>query len=362
MEESNNYEIFKNLIKRTNKILFAFDVNSASITFLNNAFSPIWRRTRESAIASPVVILDAIHPDDRPYLAQEYQELLSGILKENLEFRIRLPDQSIKWLLLNPHLYTDSEGNRIVAGIAEDVTLIKDNISNLQKFASKKNSILEILSHDLAGPLANIQGLSDVLSEYTREYGNEEVDRIIKIIRETSERNIRLIRDFVHHEFLESSNVELFRQRVNIVRRIQEVVEQYKEGAGHVQKQIHFTSSSDKIYIHLDDTKFMQVINNLFSNAIKFTPDHGTISLDLAEQEETVLITLKDTGIGIPRRYHDRLFEKFSPARREGLRGEPSTGLGMSIIKTIVEWHNGSIWFESEEKAGTTFYIKLPKE
>ncbi|MCC9136654.1 sensor histidine kinase [Pontibacter silvestris] len=105
----------------------------------------------------------------------------------------------------------------------------------------------------------------------------------------------------------------------------------------------------------------MQAINNLLSNAIKFTPDGGEITLALEEKEETVLFKISDTGIGIPEKYHATLFDKFTRARRLGIKDEPSVGLGMSIIKTIVEWHQGQIWFESQEDKGTTSYIEVPK-
>lgn len=99
----------------------------------------------------------------------------------------------------------------------------------------------------------------------------------------------------------------------------------------------------------------------MISNAIKFASDGGEITLRIEEQEEHVLFTVEDNGVGIPAHLQEGLFEKFPKARRPGLKGEPSTGLGMSIIKTIVEWHNGRIWFESEENKGAIFYIELPK-
>lgn len=362
MDENSQYEVFKKIIRRSSKVMFSYDVDSGAITFLNNSFSYLWQRTKESAIANPALIFDTVHPDDRAYLLEEYRELLAGVLKGDVEFRILLPDNSTKWLLLHPQLVTDGQGKRYIAGLVDDISVSKENINTLQSFGAKKNAVLEILSHDLAGPLASIQGLADVLSDHMKDYQNKDVENVIRIIRQSSERSIRLIRDFVKQEFLESSKVNLFKRRVDVVRKVREVVEQYMESESHIQKQIRFTSSSEKVFAYIDDTKFMQVINNLFSNAIKFTLDNGVISLDLTERESTVLITIRDNGIGIPKQYHDRLFERFSPARREGLRGEPSTGLGMSIIRTIVEWHNGSIRFESEENAGTTFYIEIPKE
>lgn len=362
MSEKNHNEILRKLILETNKVVFTYDVDSASIIFLNAAFNSVWKRTRESIIANPSILLETLYPDDKEYLAEEFNKLINGIIKHNVEFRIMLPDGAVKYLKLSPLLVTDEHGKIIVTGFVEDVSVEKDAIRNLEKFGAKKDSVLEILSHDLAGPLANIKLMADLLSETTESYNNPEVKKIIEIIKDSSARNVKMIRDFVQQEFLESSQVDLFKERVNLVKRVQYVVDEYKAGENHIQKDIRFTSSSDKIYINLDESKFMQVINNLFSNAIKFTHDDGIISIDLSERDKSVLITVQDNGIGIPKRYHNEIFEKFTRARREGLRGEPSTGLGMSIIKTIVEWHNGKIWFESEENVGTTFFIEMPKD
>lgn len=362
MDERSNYENFKRLLNSSDKVLVSFDIDSATITFLNDAYSRVWKRTRESAIADPTTVFESVHPDDKAYLVNEYRDLLEGIQKYDVEFRILRPDNSVRWLLLSPHLVTEAQGCRTITGIVNDITVVKENIRNLEKNAAKKNSILEILSHDLAGPLGNIQMLADLLSASTQDYENADINKIISMIRNSSAKSIRLIREFVQHEFIESSKVDLFLRRVDLVEKMVEVVDQYKYGESQIRKEFKFSSSSSKIFAPLDQNKFMQVINNLISNAIKFTHDNGTISIDLSERESSVLISVKDNGIGIPKRYHDQLFDKFTKARREGLKGEPSIGLGMSIIKTIVEWHNGSIWFESEENAGTTFYKELPKE
>ncbi|MCX2741884.1 PAS domain-containing sensor histidine kinase [Pontibacter anaerobius] len=360
MDEIKNNEILSKLISQTSRVFFSFDVEAGTINYLNNAFGLIWKRTRESVLHHPEFILESIHPDDIDFLQKQYRELLKGILKNDLEFRIILPDKSVKWLLLNPQLLFSAAGKKYVAGFLYDISEMKNNTDTLEKFAAKKNSVLEILSHDLAGPLANIKALSGMLSESTGKYENAELNNIIRIIRESSERSIRLIRDFVQQEFLESSNAALVKRRVNLVKKIQDTIDQYQEGEEHIKKDISFTSSRNTFYAYIDEVKFMQVINNLLSNAIKFTHDNGKIAIDLSERDEAVLITVKDNGVGIPEQYHNEVFDKFTKARREGLRGETSTGLGMSIIKTIVEWHNGRIWFESEENVGTTFYIELP--
>ena len=362
MDEKSIYTIFNNLFGRTSKVLFIYDINAAAITFLNVAFSYLWNRSRESVISDPALLLETIHPEDKDFIAQEYQELVKGAIKFDIECRILQPDNTVSWILINPQLVTDEQGTTYIAGLVDDITAQKDNVNNLHKFASKKNSILEILSHDLAGPLANIQSLAELLTENTKSYQNKEINHIISIIQDSCGRSINLIREFVQQEFLESAEACLVKRRENLVQKMQEVIEQYQDGENHIQKEFRFTTSSDQFYVHIDQDKFMQAINNLLSNAIKFTHDNGVISIDLSEGENSMLIKIQDNGIGIPQQFHDELFDKFTRARREGLRGEPSTGLGMSIIKTIVGWHQGKIWFESEENVGTTFYIELPKE
>jgi two-component system sensor histidine kinase VicK len=124
--------------------------------------------------------------------------------------------------------------------------------------------------------------------------------------------------------------------------------------------RFNISANFEKIYIELDEDKFMQVINNLISNALKFTPSGGEININIYKKAESVLISIADTGIGIPEAFHECLFDKFTIARRNGLRGEVTTGLGMSLIKTIVEWHGGKIWFNSKENVGTEFFVELP--
>ena len=104
------------------------------------------------------------------------------------------------------------------------------------------------------------------------------------------------------------------------------------------------------------------ILNNLMSNALKFTKDSGVISLKVKQQPNSILFVFADNGIGIPKKQQKHIFKKFSKAGRPGLNGETSVGLGLNIVKTIVKWHKGNIWFESEENKGTTFFIEIPKK
>lgn len=360
---SDTFKYFKELSEHTSKAIFAFQVESATFSYLNSSFEQIWGKPVESIQSRPASLLETVHPEDREYLISAYHQLLEGKKKDSIEFRILVEDDKTRWLYLsNPFLIKEAHNQHVIIGMLEDRTNEKENYTVLEKFAAKKNSILEILSHDLAGPLINIQGISSLLADEIKEYKNPQIEKMVGVISKTSERSIRLIREFVQQEFMASANSPFIKKRINIVKEIEEIMNQYKGSERSVAKTFNFTTSDEEIFVEADDYKFGQVINNLISNSIKFTHDGGTISVSVEDRKGKVLITVSDNGIGIPEKYHNGLFEKFTTARRAGIKGEPSTGLGMSIIKTIIDWHNGTIRFESKENEGTTFYIELPKE
>ncbi len=150
-------------------------------------------------------------------------------------------------------------------------------------------------------------------------------------------------------------------KRLNIVKKISEYLEECRKSEASADRVFNLTSSAKSIYIDLDEAKFMQIMNNLVTNALKFTHPGGVIEVDILEKANGVLFSFGDNGIGIPEEFHSELFDKFTRARRKGLNGEPTLGLGLSIVKTIVEWHNGRVWVESQENTGTKFFFELPK-
>jgi len=344
--------------------IFIYEVEAKQFTYLNHAFEQAFKLTAQSVIA-PVALLDMVHPDDQQYVTETCRKLLEENGSKEMEFRVTLPEQEERWICLTPFLLNNAlnaPGKQRVIGYVEDITASKQYNDYLKKFGNKKNSILHILAHDLAGPLAMIKSISGLLSEEVKSYGSSDLDHLIGLIERTSEHGVSLIKSLIDTEFLETTGVDLIKRRADIVARFDEIMEQYQQSEGEIAKTFRFFCASKEIYIAFDDIKLVQAVNNLISNAIKFTPKGGVITVSLEEREQTVLIKVEDNGVGIPEKYHDTLFDKFTNARRPGLDGEPTTGLGMSIIKTIVDWHKGQIWFESKENAGTSFYIELPKE
>jgi two-component system sensor histidine kinase VicK len=304
------------------------------------------------------ILLKMIHVDDQSYLLTNLNRCIAGEIVADVECRVERGIHQ-RWLRITPFLFSE-DGQRVLIAQAEDITTIKDHSEVLNNHNNKKNNILTMLAHDLAGPLGAIQNFTALLDRETKNFNNPKLDKFISSIERIAKNSIHLIHTFIDQEFLESADVKLLKKRVDVLEKIQMGVTTYIETKNNLEITFDVKANRDHIYVEIDEDKFQQVINNLISNALKFTPKGGSIDINLEEKDKCVLISVSDTGIGIPKDFHDTLFEKFTSARRRGLKGEVSTGLGMSIIKTIVEWHGGSIWFKSEENVGTTFFIEIP--
>lgn len=354
-------QIYDELLKRTRNIYIVYQPSDNRIQYLNSALEKLLQANAESLMSNAAMLFKVVHEEDRSYVMKAYEKLIAEKEIQAVEFRIQASDNSTKWLRVDAYVL-NGDNNETVACIAYDITTEREYINNLNKFNEKKNTIVEILSHDLANPLGNIQGLILLLQDRISSYIDEETKGLLEKILRNNQSCITLIREFVKREFLESSEVNIMKSRVDIVRSLNYMIEELKSTEHLTKKNIHFYRDAEKIFIEVDEVKFMQAIQNLVSNSIKFTKDDGNISVRVKEQENSILITVEDDGIGIPKAFQSTLFDKFTKARRPGLKGEPSVGLGMSIIKKIVEWHNGNIWFESEEGKGTAFHIEIPKD
>ncbi|WP_165822292.1 sensor histidine kinase [Hymenobacter edaphi] len=354
--------LFGPLTAHSRTVYFAYHVGTRRVRYLSPAY--------EQVLGGPVARiaqdlprwLARLHPDDLEYLREQLLPVVRGetAVVEDLELRLRHPDDRRQWLALTAARSTDEQGTTTLVGTLRDITRTKEYMHNADKFNAKKNATLEILSHDLSGPLMVVQQLAEHVAEQTEGYANPTLRELLRLMRATCTDSVNLIRDFVNQEFLESASVELKLERIELVSRISSFLADYQNAQHLLHKRIGFSAAGEAAYVHIDDNKFQQIINNLLSNALKFTPDGGRIEVHVALPPGHVQVQVRDTGIGIPARLQPLLFDKFTKARRPGLRGERTTGLGMSVIHTLVTLHDGRIWFESEEGVGTTFYIELP--
>ncbi|MGI4867031.1 MAG: PAS domain-containing sensor histidine kinase [Janthinobacterium lividum] len=354
-------QVFEPLAAHGPLVYFCYCPADGQVLYVSSSYEPVLGGHVAAVNDELPGWLAALHPDDRTYLAECLAHVATGGQVQDVLLRLARPGGGTRWLSMTAARYQPvADAPLLLSGYVQDVTLAQEILENANRYQAKKNSMLEILSHDLAGPLVLAEQMTDYLAERVAVLADPQLNKMLESMRRSCQEGVTLIRDFVDQEFLESANIDLKLTRLDLAAHLRDILDNYQQrqhAAGHY---FYFEASHPSIYADIDDNKFLQVINNLLGNALKFTPDGGHLRVQLSQHPRHLLVTVADDGIGIPAAMQARLFERFTQARRPGLRGEKTTGLGMSIIKTIVELHQGRIWLESAEGRGTTFYIELP--
>ncbi|SFP94771.1 PAS domain-containing sensor histidine kinase [Hymenobacter arizonensis] len=351
--------LFAHQAQASAHVQFVFNLTAGRVAFVNDAYGRVLHGEPEQVNAELPALLARLHPDDQPQLAEYWAQWSRGGRPAEVEFRLRHPEDQDQWFRLTPYYEQDAEGAVWLLGSLRDISVTKRYQANADLFNSRKNATLEILSHDLSGAFIMVQQIAEFLREEVQAPANPQVTVMLRELEATSRDSVKMIRDFINIEFLTSANSDLKRDRVDVGAVLREPLDQLttKSFAHHFA----YSLPAAPLYANLDVNKFTQVLLNLVSNALKFTPDDGHISVVVEPGPGSVRILVQDDGVGIPLALQPVLFEPFTKARRSGLRGEPSTGLGLVLCKTIVEWHRGTLEMVSAEGQGTTFTIEIPQ-
>lgn len=232
-------------------------------------------------------------------------------------------------------------------------------VEHLQKLSTGKDRLLAVIAHDLRNPLAAIQSAKWMLDSVMRN--KQPLDaRVLEIIDSSCKAGFNLIDELLEISDLEQQQLSLPLEQQNLEQILKDVLEVFEPLAAKKQIRLVWSGAPLSTNVSLNRQKFTRVLENLLTNALKFTPEAGEIRVRLEEAGREAWISIEDTGIGIAPEMLPALFDKFTQARRQGLAGERSMGLGMHIVKEIVNLHGGQIEVFSEVNQGTRFLIMLP--
>jgi two-component system sensor histidine kinase VicK len=355
--DSNKLSIIGKMIELAEEIVFIYNIEKECFDHVNGAFSEITQIDSAVLFDQPQLLFDVVHVEDRAYIKEKIKNLDKNKNLSVLTFRITRADQQLRWMKFKIYPIVEDGHITYIAGIGEDDTVRKASLLSMEKINAWKNASLEIVSHDLRGPIGTMKMLASIINRKLQD--QPEIHKLASLIEEIANRNIELIKVLLSKETFESHEVQIRKERLDVVWEINQAVEMYVKAQSDIKRAITFTHSHKQVYAELDSLKFLQIVNNLVSNAIKFTGENGQINIHVEKLEDAFLLTVQDNGIGIPKHLQPVLFKKYTEARRDGLKGEESVGLGMWIIKSLVEEHQGTIWFETQERLGTTFYVKI---
>lgn len=248
--------------------------------------------------------------------------------------------------------------------VAEDLEIngfiaVLTDVTEQEKIEQERREFVSNVSHELRTPLTTMRSYLEALTDGA--WKDEQLaPKFLKVTQDETERMIRLVNDLLQLSRMDQKEYSLNRERTEFVSYFHEVIDRFEL---NVKENIEFKRSlpNRTYYVWLDRDKMTQVLDNMISNAIKYSPEGGTITFSVEQKNRQLHVKIQDEGIGIPPEMREKIFERFYRADKARTRQLGGSGLGLAISKEIVDAHYGEIWVEDTlENKGTTIVFTLP--
>ncbi|MCL5050374.1 MAG: PAS domain S-box protein [Firmicutes bacterium] len=259
-------------------------------------------------------------------------------------------------ILLNGVVVEDQDGRKLIWSIIED-------ISERKHLESLKNQFISTVSHELRTPLTSVSGALALLQSGRLGEMSPKASNMLNIAANNSKRLISLINDLLDFEKLASGNMNFDFQLHSAERLIRAALDDNSTYAAQHGIDIHLRplpEAIDSAQVYVDEQRFQQVMSNLISNAVKFSPEGSSVEITVTPLPQGLRVLVSDHGPGIPEEFRNRIFKRFQQAMHEGKATKSGTGLGLAITRELVEAMHGKIDFVSTVGEGSCFYFDLP--
>ncbi|GBD86682.1 sensor protein EvgS precursor [bacterium BMS3Abin03] len=352
-----DYYWYQNLSENENTIYFSEGVRNVT------GYTP------EELQSMPGQGEDIVLDEDHKSLKKLVNKFKSDPAKDKLtiEFRIKRKNGKLVWVKEQIFKQKDNDGNLArFYGKVSDISAFKDRevelinrVEELKEINASKDNFISILSHDLRAPFTSILGFSEILLNEPNISDKEKAE-YLAYINDSSQNQLQLINYLLDYSRLQTGKLKIDPQRVQAQSTVFNCVSSLTGVA--VRKNIDIkVNVRESFFVEADERLLNQVIVNLISNAIKFSPEETTIEISAnIFNDKFIEFIVKDEGIGISEENKDKLFKIGKMFSTEGTKGEKGTGLGLTLVKQIVEKHGGELWFYSTPGEGSEFHFTLP--
>ncbi len=242
----------------------------------------------------------------------------------------------------------------------EATVYVLNDISKARALDEAKNEFMATVSHELRTPLSAIKGYVDLILDGDAGPINDVQREFLDIVQRNADRLTNLVNDFLDISKIESGRIQLRKEPLDLATVAQHVVDTFQPQAESKHIELSLTCPDEMTIVFGDISRLTQALMNLANNAIKYTPEGGSVSISIGRRDGTAFVSVSDTGVGISEKDQRRLFSKFFRANNAATRQENGTGLGLTIAKAVAELHDGTLSISSRENEGSTFTISLP--
>ncbi|WP_158304983.1 CHASE domain-containing protein [Hahella chejuensis] len=320
---------------------------------LNPAWSGLTGETPENAIGREM--FHYIHPDDCDKLREALQKI-SRLEESSLFLELRLNALQLErapWVEI--HLQRSKDATGKMDGYSGFIA----DISERKRLDILKNEFISTVSHELRTPLTAINGSLALLDSGRLGLLPDQAKQMLHIAYSNCERLLRLINDLLDIQKIESGGLEFSFERADLRDLIEEALNANRQLAEKASVTLVFATPESPALVKADRDRLRQVLDNLISNAIKFSPADEAVTLTLNAHAHYWEVAVQDQGPGVPPEFRNKIFQKFAQADSSDTRLKGGTGLGLSISREIVQRHHGQIGYHSEANCGATFYFRL---
>ena len=258
------------------------------------------------------------------------------------------------------------------SGFISGLVCVLHDVTEQQKTDRERRQFVSNVSHELRTPLTSVRSYIEALNDGAWK-DPKLAPKFLKVTQDETDRMIRMINDLLSLSRMDSGTAKLNLELVNLNELFNYILDRFDMMLKNDRHDEHDNSKAKKysikrdftrreLWVEIDTDKFMQVIDNIMNNAIKYSPDGGVVTCRLLETHSHVILSISDQGLGIPKKDIAHIFDRFYRVDKARSRAQGGTGLGLAISKEVIEMLGGKIWVESVEGKGSTFYISLPYE
>lgn len=354
-------ERFRQMADNINDVFWIFSHHDQALLYVSSGYDPLWGREAQALATQPEDWLASVHEEDRARVRQRFEAMFAQQHYDE-EYRLLRADGSIRWIRDRGFLVRN-EHNEIyrVARISSDISVSKNAENTLLQADAHKNEFLATLAHELRNPLGPIRSAATLLQR-TPSLPEHMQLKATEVISRQVDHLARLVDDLLDIARISQGKIELQQARIDIASFMSVAVETMQPFIDAREHQLSVSLPEHPVWVMGDAVRLSQAVSNLLHNAAKYTAAGGEISLSAdCQSDQRLRIHVRDNGIGVEPERAKLLFDLFTQGDVAPDRAQDGLGIGLNIVKRLVELHRGHISVHSAGRnCGTTFTIDLP--
>jgi PAS domain S-box-containing protein len=341
-------------------VFWMLDPSTDQLLYVSPAYRRLWGDAAPAPVPGSGHRAGHIHAEDEAAVETAYRALAGGTPYE-IEYRIVRPDGDTRWVAERAFTVRDTR-DRIyrLAGIVNDISERKANEMMLRDADRRKDEFLAMLAHELRNPLAPIRNAIELLDP-SRAPAPQDFETMRAVIGRQVRHLSRLVDDLLDVARITQGKITLRQENVSLAAAIEAAIETVAPALDKKAHTLKTEMPDDSLYVIGDGVRIAQVLGNILSNAVKYTPQGGEILIDVRESDEVVQIAVRDNGVGMSAETIPVIFELFVQSQNSLERSEGGLGIGLPLARTLVELHGGQLEaFSGGPGHGSEFIVSLP--